>query len=323
MNPTTAVIIATKDRAEALEKYSLPSLSRSDYADFAVVVWDAGLDGSARKVAEKKRPYFLEYVKAPRVGLASQRNDAVAHVMDKWRDVKYIVFIDDDSELSHDALSGVVEGFLRNDAWGINIPIQVPDGKGYWLSRLLNLQNRVVLTPFLYNLPACLGDRPGAEIEFISGCGMALRAELFRDHRMKFPEPFELFGGYALGEDFAFSFFIHEKLQKKLINSPKGHLIHHVHGGARLDAKRMMAARRHNMHLLFEAIYEDAPKLKYFFFKILFKGVFFMALLRQMVLSKNLDPFKGYLEARSALKRGAKVFDEELIGHRRPPPVRL
>ena len=312
MNPTTAVIIATKDRAEALEKYSLPSLSRSDYADFAVLVWDASLDDAARLVAEKKWPYFLEYVKAPRAGLTSQRNDAVTHVLNKWRSVTYIVFIDDDSELSPDALSGVVEGFLRDDAWGINIPVHVPDGESYWLSRLLNVKDRVALTPFLYNLPACREDRAGAEIEWISGCGMAFSAELFRDYRIKFPEPFELFGGYALGEDFAFSFFIHKKLQKKLINSPKGYLIHHVHGGARLDAKRMMAARWHNMHLLFEAVYGDASKMKYFFSKILFKGVFFMALLRRMVSSRSVEPFKGYLEARSALKRGVKIFDETL-----------
>ena len=313
MNPTTVVIIATKDRAEALEKYSLPSLSRSDHTDFAVVVWDASLDDAARLIAEEKRPYFLEYVKAPRTGSSSQRNDAVAHVLDKWRDVKYMVFIDDDSELSPDALGGVVDGFLRDGVWGINIPIQVPDDGGYWLSRLLNVKNRMVLTPFLYNLPACREDRPGAEAEWTIGAGMAFRAELFRDYRMKFPEPFEFFGGYALGEDFAFSFFIHKKLQKKLINSPKGHFIHHVHGGGRLDAKRMMAARWHNMHLLFEAVYEDVPKLKYIFFKTLFKCAFFVALSKKIVSLRNLEPFRGYLEARQALKRGTKIFDEALM----------
>jgi GT2 family glycosyltransferase len=311
MNPTMAVIIATKDRAEALEKYSLPSLSRSDYADFAVVVWDASVNDSARMVAEKKRPYFLEYIKAPRVGSSSQRNDAIRYVLDSYPSARYIVFIDDDSELSPDALSGVTEGFfLRGDVWGINIPVEVPDGGGYWISSLLNLKNRVVLPPFLYNLPACKEDQPSAEIEWISGCGMAFRAELFRDHRLKFPEQFELFGGYAWGEDFALSFFVHKKLQKKLINAPKGHLVHHVHGGARLDAKRMMAARWHNMHLLFEAFYRDAPKLKYFFFKFLFKSVFFLALSKKMFSLRSLEPFSGYLEARLALKRGIKIFDE-------------
>ena len=313
MNPTTVVIIATKDRAEALEKYSLPSLSRSDYDDFAVIVWDASFDDSSRKVAEKKWPYLIEYVNAPRIGLSSQRNDAVAHVLDKWRGVKYIVFIDDDSELSSDALSGVVEGFLRDDVWGVNVPIQVPAGGGYWLSRLLNVKDRVVLTPFLYNLPACREDRPGAEIEWISGCGMAFRAEFFRYCHLEFPEPFELFGGYALGEDFAFSFFIHKKLQKKLINSPKGYLIHHVHGGKRLDANWMMAARWYNIHLLFEVIYGDIPKLKYFFFKILFKGVFFAALSWKIFSLRSLEPFKGYMEARLALKRGVKIFEEAVI----------
>ena len=39
-----SVIIATKNRADALEKISLPSLAKQDFKDFEVIIWDASYD---------------------------------------------------------------------------------------------------------------------------------------------------------------------------------------------------------------------------------------------------------------------------------------
>ena len=47
-----AVIIATKNRSEAIERYALASLERSEFRDFVCVVWDANDDERTRKVVE-------------------------------------------------------------------------------------------------------------------------------------------------------------------------------------------------------------------------------------------------------------------------------
>lgn len=78
-----SVIIATKDRADALRDISLPSLLRQDTDGFEVIVWDASETDDSRVVAESFAPRFAErginftFAKAPRAGLTSQRNDAV------------------------------------------------------------------------------------------------------------------------------------------------------------------------------------------------------------------------------------------------------
>jgi len=76
-----SVIIATRNRADALEKISLPSLAKQDFKDFEVIIWDASDDDKSKIVVEnfiQSHPdMIVRYFKAPRVGSASQRNDAV------------------------------------------------------------------------------------------------------------------------------------------------------------------------------------------------------------------------------------------------------
>ena len=103
-----AVIVATKNRSEAIERYALASLERSAFRDFVCVVWDASDDERTRKVAEDGSWTFpLRYFKAPRFGLTSQRNDVVDHVLEHVPSVRHVLFIDDDCELSWDTVVSV------------------------------------------------------------------------------------------------------------------------------------------------------------------------------------------------------------------------
>ena len=101
--PIVSVIIATRNRSEALETISLPSLAKQSFKDFEVIIWDASDDDKSKVVVKnfiKSHPdMVVRYFKAPRTGLPSQRNDAV-----KVAKGEIIYFIDDDSELSVDAI---------------------------------------------------------------------------------------------------------------------------------------------------------------------------------------------------------------------------
>jgi len=308
MKPDIAVIIPTKDRSEAINKYALPSLARSSFREFVCVVWDASEDDLTRGVVEDSRWDFqVRYFKAQRKGSASQRNDAVKHVLDSCSDVKYIVFMDDDSELSNDALAGVEESFRESGASIVNIrmkptaPFSFRSRVSLCLKRFLGM-NRHGVTLFLYNYGG-EDEAAGCKVEWANGGGMGVNISVFRDMGIFFPEDFQRFGGYALGEDLAFSLYVGKKLGGCIINSLYGHYLHYAVGSARLNVKNMAAAKWYNFHLLFDAIYGEeqgrAPKLR-------FKLFMAAAALKLLVRARSFDVLsvlRGVSEARTAYRR--------------------
>jgi glycosyltransferase involved in cell wall biosynthesis len=302
------VVIPTKNRSEALGKYALPSLERSEFRDFVCVVWDASDDDLTRAVVENGWGFEVIYFRASRPGSASQRNDAVKYVLGSDRGVKYFLFMDDDSELSEDALAGVVESFEKRDALIVNIPMKPLRPASFRpkaslaLKRLLGM-NRHGATAFLYNYGG-EDEAAGHQAQWAGGNGMGVDVSVFRDLRVFFPEEFQRFGGYALGEDFAFSFYVSQKLGKNLINSLRGHFLHYSAGPARLNVGNMAAAKWYNFHLLFDALYGDGklgrpPKWR---FKLFMVAAAVKLLLRARSVN-FLAVLRGVWSAKKAYKR--------------------
>ena len=304
-----AVVIATKNRAEAIKEYALPSLGCSTFQDFICVVWDASDNIETKNIAESNCwPFKALYFKAPRAGLTSQRNDATEYVLKTYPSVRYLLFIDDDSELSSDALQGVTRSFEDNNVWGVNIP-HVVSFKNNVLVQSKALTRRV--TSYLHNRSAC-PEPCGIPVEWLSGCGMAFRIEVFRELGLRFPEIFQKFGGYALGEDLALSFYLHKKLNKKIINAEFGALRHHSYGSARLDIERMAASKWYNFHLLFDAIYDDIRGYKYLLLRAQFKLFMCAAALKLLIRARSFDGlsvFRGIKSAGVALREYRQTSD--------------
>jgi hypothetical protein len=304
------VVIATKNRCEAIGKYALPSLQRSSFQDFVCVVWDASDDTLTREVVEGRSWGFkIAYFKAPRIGSSSQRNDAVRHVLENYLSVSSIVFMDDDSELSEDALDGVAATFREGDALIVNIrmkPLAPLSRRGraiQYLKRLLGM-NRHGATSFLYNYGGS-DEAGGIDAEWAGGGGMGVGISVFKTLRIFFPEEFQRFGGYALGEDFAFSFFVFKKGYGRIVNSSQGYFLHHAAAGSRLDVKNMAASKWYNFHLLFDAIYDGAGELKLRCLKVQFKLFMFAAALKLLIRARSFDVravLRGIEAARAALK---------------------
>jgi glycosyltransferase involved in cell wall biosynthesis len=288
-----AVVIATKNRSEAIRKYALSSLERSSFRDFVCVVWDASDDTSTQEAAEGPWNFHIAYFKAPRAGSSSQRNDAVRHVLENYPSARAVVFMDDDSEFSEDALTGVVVSFRESGAMIVNIrmkPLAPLSRRGRAAQRLKCLlgMNRHGATPFLYNYGGN-DEEAGIDVEWAGGGGMGVDVSVFRDFRIFFPEAFQRFGGYALGEDFAFSFFVFKKGYGRIVNSAQGYFLHYAAGGSRLDVKNMAASKWYNFHLLFDAVYDDTDGLELGCLKAQFKLFMCAAALKLLIRARSLD----------------------------------
>jgi glycosyltransferase involved in cell wall biosynthesis len=218
-----SVIIATRNRAEALKMISLPSLTNQTFKDFEVIVWDASDDDSSKKVVEEfKREHLgmdVKYFKAPRKGLSSQRNDAV-----KVAKGEIIYFIDDDSELSKNALEVVYKTLKDSKYIGCEIPVKGVNSSVKNKNRKNLLKSALYAVASLifrlnggstkryfrlsgYNthissyFPKSMRDKSGYT-EWLVGCSSAYKKEAFEEH--SFDEDLQKFGGYALGEDSSF-----------------------------------------------------------------------------------------------------------------------
>ncbi|MDR1378404.1 MAG: glycosyltransferase [Synergistaceae bacterium] len=319
--PLVAVVIPTKNRSAAVEQYALSSLQRSSFRDFVCVVWDASDDDSTRSVVESRSWDFgLLYFKAPRVGLSSQRNDATRYILKTYLTMRYVVFMDDDSALSKDALAGVVASFREKDVSIVNIPMKPlvpPSFRSKIIQRFKRLlrMNRHGATSFLYNYGGNEEPR-GHNVEWASGGGMAIDVAVFKDCRVFFPEEFQRFGGYALGEDFAFSFFIFKKKRRRVINSLRGYFYHYAVGSARLDIKNMAASKWYNFHLLFEALYDDVKGPRLWSLKIAFKLFMWGAALKLLFRARSCDVrslLKGIVSAEAALRSYRENGDTRLF----------
>ena len=325
MSASIAVIIATKDRSQEIERHALASLERSEHRGFVCVVWDASRDDATQRIVEGGSWSFpLAYLKAPRIGSSSQRNDAVEHVLEHHPTVSYVLFIDDDCELSPDALGGILATFQATSASLVGLPMYPRPGEriergglAAWSKRALGW-DRHGATEFLYNYGS-LDEERGAEMEWASGGGMAVDMDIFRGGLCFFPEAFQRFGGYALGEDFAFSCYLHKKLGKRIINSLYGHFLHHPAPGGRPDVAGMAASKWHNFHLLFEAIYEDVHGPRRLWLRAKFEIFLCAAALKVLVRARSWDllsVLRGVRAARRALKEHRRGNDIQTLFQR-------
>ena len=309
MSPRIAVVIATKNRYEDIQRHAFASLERSAFRDFVCVVWDASDDDRTRDSVQRKSLNFqCMYFKAPRRGSSSQRNDAVEYVLQTYTSVQYILFMDDDCEISPDTLDGILETFKMSDVSLVVLPIYPSSGEREavwvsWVKRRLGW-NHYGATDFLYNYKSSEG-KPGGMAEWAGGSCIAADVNIFAKEGHFFPEEFQHFGGYALGEDFAFSFFLHKKKGKRIVNSLRGHFLHFPAKGARLNVAGMVASKWYNFHLLFDALYSNRHGRSLLWLKLKFKLFMVLAAFKCLIRTRSLNPLpalRGIKEARMALK---------------------
>lgn len=306
------VIIATLNRSKAINEISLPSLLKQDTTDFEVLIWDASEDDLTEKATENYQSAFAErgiklyYVRAPRRGSASQRNDAV-----KEANGDVVFFIDDDSEVSPSGISAVAAAFEKNEKlYGAALPLATSfaDNKTSSIGlsrRIITIAKKIFWKESNYRrikrstisaMP--LHDKPNIA-EWLSGYSMAFRKSVFNE--LRFDERLERFGGYALGEDMDLSHRVMLHYGEPLQILPGGSVTHHQAEGGRLNSVRMNAAYFYNFRIIRDNFLKYDNK-KYWFFSFLWeRGILFT-----LNLYRNgyrfYDIIEGYKAYRKAWK---------------------
>ncbi|MEA4951923.1 MAG: glycosyltransferase [Aminivibrio sp.] len=263
-----SVIIATKNRDEALRNISLPSLLRQDTSDFEVILWDASDSEKSRRVAEQYVPLFeekrvpLRYFRAPRVGSASQRNDAV-----KSARGGIVFFIDDDCEVSSDGLSALEKCFEEYpECMGAGLMVfdkDAPSEKKLSFGESLKKKLYAALGYVKRRKVHPSGSNGGLKAppgpaEWLSGGSMAFRRDVFSS--MAFNEKLQIFGGYAMGEDVEFSHRVFLRFGRPLEVPARGKVIHHEapQGRSGIDEKRI-AMFFYNRYIIMRLSSQRAP----------------------------------------------------------------
>lgn len=199
-------IIPTKDRTQMLAE-TLASLAACDPLPDELIVVDGSAEQSARPVVEavaREHPQLSVRHLSSDPGLCRQRNRAVREATG---DV--IVFLDDDVYLERDAFAAIARAFEEADVVGATGRVEEPDPrrlslKRSRLRRLLPGSGRQG-TMTRYGYPNRMRDlETPQDVEFLSGCFMAARADLVRE--LGFDEELEALAGYALAEDEDFGY---------------------------------------------------------------------------------------------------------------------
>ena len=301
-----SVILATKNRDQALKEHSLPTLLRQTSQDFEVIVWDASDADESERTCKSFMGSFqennipLRYYRAKRSGSASQRNDAVVET-----NGDIVFFMDDDCEISCDGVS-VLQNYFDSFSWlmGAGLPMlnKIPQKKKSLLALIVmrmfwmrNAQLQRLISPS-GSLSLPIKDLPG-EAEWLSGGSMAYRKIVF--DAIQFDERLERFGGYAMGEDYDFSHRVFLHFKDPLLITNGGYMVHCPEIGERANPNNYVASTFYNRSIIKENFFRCGKKISSlaFFWSAIGSTVF--------LLSKRvplLTIYKGIRESQKAKK---------------------
>jgi len=260
------VIIVTRNRAAALERTALPALVQQTCTPCEILVWDASDGDDSRAVVERfaaARPALgLRWVRAPRRGSSSQRNDSLREVRGDL-----VLFLDDDAALSAEGLESIADALSDPEVAGAGLDIRLAESARAVHARRSRAElffRRLFLLPSPADRPLCLSSgwnryplEPYAgEAQWICTCCAAFRREHLAG--APFEESLQRFGGYAFAEDLLLSQRIWRR-GHRLVIPEKGSVFHDQQEGGRLESSGFWAARLYNGFVVWrEAVYPYA-----------------------------------------------------------------
>jgi GT2 family glycosyltransferase len=235
--PAVTVVIATRNRPDALRNISLPSLKDQGYRPLRALVWDASDDDKSRNVVQSEQLGIpVSWARAPRVGSSSQRNDALREL-----ESDVVLFMDDDLALGDGAVAELVACLYAQNGGSARVAgaqcaeitgsatqdcrlvarvrhclgrmARVISLKGYAGSRqFVRLSGHASwLDPNLARHAETSEQRFRGDLEWITGSCMAYRLDAIRQEEVHFDESLERYGGRAALEDVLFSATLHAR----------------------------------------------------------------------------------------------------------------
>lgn len=300
-----SILIPSKeDRIEIIRNILLPSLEKQTYRNFEVIFVYFGDIPKLREIVNKTLiKNKVKIIKANKLSAVSQRNQGIRYCQGE-----IIFFSDDDIEFFPKCMEFVKNEFTQNTKmWGLgldpfnytpkdNVICVVKDLLKFIYNQIFmlgfynyfDLKRKRKVLPSGWNISG----RGEGEAEWLSGCSMAFRKEIFEKYSFKFNEKLEKFGGWTYTEDVELSHKIWRWLKRNkkgnlFLYSKKKFVIHHEAKGKRLSVKNKYAAYIYNRFIVVKesisnyTYYRMFPYLTFFWsligfipillFKIVFK----------------------------------------------------
>jgi glycosyltransferase involved in cell wall biosynthesis len=218
-----AIIICTKNRATDLN-ITLQSVMKQTVKPTAILVVDDSDEIETTLVANQF-PSVTYYHPFPSTGgLTAARNFGVHLIPD---DTHIVLFLDDDVTLDTTYLKHIIDQFhVLSDTVGVGGLVTGGYNERKWYVKPILailgflLPTLIPASPFDYKVTRTgqattpLYLKPVHRVEWLSGCNMAYRKEVFYNH--EFYEPFK---GYGFGEDVLFSHQLYREGKELLITT--------------------------------------------------------------------------------------------------------
>lgn len=171
--PKVCAIVLNYNGGE-LTKDCLTSVYHSDYLNCEVVVVDNNSQDGSFELAKKyfSSAHFIKNEK--NIGFAGGNNIAIRFALEKFAD--YIFLLNNDATVEKNAISKLVDFAEKNKEAGICSPIIYNQSGKIWFSggkiKWLTMKS-IHIAKILSNEPY--------ETEFISGCAMLIKKDIFRE----------------------------------------------------------------------------------------------------------------------------------------------
>jgi GT2 family glycosyltransferase len=181
--------------------------------DLPIVVIDASSTSAAQEACAKLQAGLptatIYYHRAAIAGLTRQRNQAAA--ICSRMDAKYVHFIDDDTTVMPRYFDAIEDRFRRDPLviglGGIILDQPLVRLRAVKIAFLLaSRRPGVVLRSGRHTLGQYPGSSAGDQVDWLSGCSMSFRVEVFTEFQFD-----ESLSGYSMGEDADFSFRVSRK----------------------------------------------------------------------------------------------------------------
>jgi glycosyltransferase involved in cell wall biosynthesis len=282
-----SIIIPTRNRPAALAR-CLRSIINQTYTPAEVIIVDASETRQSCKLVEsiiKENPSFeLKYntIAHELHGIPKQRNIGV-----RLSRCEIVGFLDDDVELFPSYLENIwtifvgdtsrqiggVEGRIVNiKPFKLRVRHRLEKHFGLFdVGKILRLDRIMPLLPE--------GDSP-MDVEWLHGCNCFFRREVF--YKNGFEEEFE---GYAIGEDFVFSFVVAKSW--KLCYQPKANLNHYLDPSGRLSSYKLARMSVKHQYYIYRYLLDGKALADYLIFWFYMAYVLILQLFRILKRSRN------------------------------------
>jgi len=284
-----SLVIATFNRPSDL-KETLSSLKDIKKLNEVIIV-DQSKNKETEKLVKKLKNQKIKYIYSKIPSLTKARNIGVSKVSKKS---KLICFTDDDVTFSKNYFQEILNVFNKYpEAKGVSAFVQPPKEAAkkfenfikrlFFIEHLENEKVRAISSygnTYSYKLTRIINSH------WLSGVNMGYKKEIFKNQRFD-----ENLKGYALAEDFDFSYRLNKKYPKSLFITPFTKIIHRVSTAERYPTEKISYMNQsHHFYLNFKNFNQTTKEKLVFAWSLI--GISLLRTLQFIETRKNTDALK-------------------------------